>query len=86
MSGGGIVRLVLIGLVFLVWAFLMFRAIFTVARRASDATGAAIPGPAATLSQWRIWLTQPEDRQSRRALEVMTLALIVMSLTSALGG
>lgn len=83
MSTGTSILLALQGLIFAVWAFLLFRTIFLLAHRARQKTGQAFSGPFATLSQWRNWLTCNEDRTARRRLGIITVALFCMSAINA---
>ncbi|GGL66086.1 hypothetical protein [Wenxinia marina] len=64
------------GAAFLAWAALMFRTLFLLRRRAADRTGAMFPGPLTFLAEVRIWLRDPGERGPRRALSLVTLALI----------
>lgn len=84
MSTGAIIRLVILGLVFLVWIWLAFGTLRMLYRRGVAASGSGVPGPRTTLTQFWLWFTQPEDKQSRRALGVITLLLLVLSATSSL--
>ena len=84
MSGAMIIRMVLMGLVFLVWAVLMFRTLFELRRRAAEETGQMISGPGQFLHQIGIWLRAPEDKPQRGLLGFFTFAMIVMILVEAI--
>lgn len=84
MSTGQIIQLVLQGLVFIVWAFMMYRTLFLFRRRAAEETGQAFPSTGQFLKQAGRWLRSPEDRSERNTLFFLTAVLIVMTLSSAL--
>jgi len=79
MTGAAIFRLVLLGLVFVVWAYMMFSVMFKLRRRAEAETGQTFPGPGTALRQWRRWLSAPEDRSERNTVLFLTFVLLVMS-------
>ncbi|MBT8410267.1 MAG: hypothetical protein KJP02_00530 [Octadecabacter sp.] len=83
MTGTGIFRLVLQGLVFVVWAYMLFSVMFKLRRRAEAETGQTFPGPRTALRQWGRWLSAPEDRQERNAILFLTFVLLVMSVLPA---
>jgi hypothetical protein len=83
MSTGMIIRLVLMGLVFLVWAGMMFSTLFTLRARAETRTGRALSGPRVFLQELGVWLRSPEDKSSRRTLFFLTFVLLVMSVQNA---
>lgn len=84
MSGAAVIRLVLMALVFIAWAWLMFRTLFLLRRRGEAETGAMFPGPMATMRQIGIWLRNPADRSDRRTLFFLTLVLVAMIAMQAL--
>lgn len=86
MTGAEITRLVLMGVVFLIWAASMFSNLFLLRARAEKRTGRAFAGPFAFLTEIGHWLRAPEDKLRRRNLGVLTLALFVMILSGALLG
>lgn len=72
------------GVVFAAWAFLMFRSLFRLRRRAVERSGRMIPGVRDTLEGYRAFLTLPEFRGDRRLLGAATLALFALTLMAAL--
>jgi len=72
------------GLLALVWAFLMFRTLFRLRRRAVVTSGAAFPGLGATLESFAAFLRAPEYRSGRLALGLVTLALFAVTGAIAL--
>ncbi len=79
MTTSTLILLTLQGVIFAVWAFLMFRTLFLLAGRARQKTGKAFPGLLEALRQWREWLTSAEDKRSRHLLGAVTLLLIATS-------
>lgn len=75
MSTGEIIGLAGMGVLFLIWAVLMFVTLFQLRRRAVARTQNAMPGPITALKEWRIWLTSPEDKAARLRLGAVTLAM-----------
>jgi len=73
-----IISLLMSGLVFLMWAFSMFRVLFSLRRRAVARTGKTWPGPIDTLHEWGIWLREPDYQRERRQLLLMTLAVFLL--------
>ncbi|MEQ8366833.1 MAG: hypothetical protein RIB61_09005 [Roseicyclus sp.] len=82
MSTGQIIQLVLQGLVFIAWAFLMFRTLFLLRSRAQEETGNMLSGPGQFIKQVGVWLKSPEDKSERSTLFFLTAVLLVMILTS----
>lgn len=80
----GILAYVFSGLVFVMWAFSMFRTLFAMRRRVSARTGKALPGPVDTLTEWAIWLRAPRFRAERRQLLFQTVAMIALSVLLSL--
>ena len=70
------------GLVFLLWAYLMFRALFCILGRHRAATGKQWVGPIEVFSVYGAYLRDPTTWPERRRLFIVTailLALIVLS-------
>lgn len=84
MSTGAFFLLIVQAVVFLVWTVLMFRTLFLLTRRARKDTGQALPGPLASLTQWRYWLTSQEDRRARMTLGLVTLLLFALIFAFAM--
>lgn len=78
MTGALIFRLVLLGLVFLAWAALMYRMLFTIRRRAEAETGNLFPGSGGFLRHLGHWLRSPEDKTDRQTLFFLTFVLFAM--------
>jgi hypothetical protein len=76
--------LILEGLVFSLWAFLMFRSLFRLRARAVKATGSQYPGPIAFLRAIGDWLGDPEAKRERMMLLAVTLLLFAIIATFAL--
>jgi hypothetical protein len=70
--------LILEGLVFALWAFLMFRSLFRLRARAARETGSAFPGPFATLRAVGDWLRDPATKSDRMTLLAVTLVLFAI--------
>ncbi len=70
--------LIVEGIVFAVWAFLMFRTLFRLRARAVRETGASFPGPVSTLKYFGLFLRAPEYRRDRRLLLAVTLLLFAL--------
>ncbi|MEJ6392898.1 hypothetical protein V8J82_06520 [Gymnodinialimonas sp. 2305UL16-5] len=79
-----IIRLALQTLVFIVWAIMMFRTLFTLRQRGEAETGRTFPSPGAFLTQLGYWLKSDEDRMDRKTLFFLTFVLIAMNLTNIL--
>lgn len=84
MSGVQIFRLVLLGLVFLVWTGLMLRTLFVLRARASESGGQQTPGPGGFLRQVGRFLSAPEDRRDRNTLAFLTVVMAIMIGTQVL--
>lgn len=80
MAPFGILSYVFTAIVFAMWAFSMFRALFAMRKRASARTGKSVPSPVDTLTEWGIWLRAPEFQRERRQLLFQTLAMIALSI------
>ncbi len=78
MSGENMILLGLQSVVFVAWAFVMFRTLFAQKRRATMRTGKALPGPLEALREWGIWWRNPRMQAERRLLIGLTLCLIVL--------
>lgn len=75
--------LALQGVVFVIWAYSMFRMLFSVRRIAVEDTGKAYPGPIAFLAAFTAWLHDPTYRTQRKMLFVSLPVLIGLSVLSA---
>ena len=84
MTGSEIFRFTLQGLVFAVWAVMLFSVLFKLRRRAEAETGRPFHGPGMALKQWGIWFRSPADRKERNTVLFLTFALLVMSATQAM--
>lgn len=78
MTTATIIRLTLQFLVFLAWAFCMFKMLFDVRRIAAERTGNMIPGPVAFLSALRQWGRAQETRPDRNLILFLTFVLFAM--------
>ena len=73
-----IILLVLQGVLFILWAFLMFRALFGIRRRHSAATGQMWIGPVAAFGVYWAYLKDPDHAgEKRRILLVLCLFFAV---------
>ena len=79
MTPFGILSYLFTAIVFAMWAFSMFRALFAMRRRTVARTGKTMPGPGDTLTEWRIWLREPDYRTERRQLFFQTIAVIALA-------
>lgn len=68
---------------FAFWAYLMFKTLFGLARRARARTGKLYPNPVDSLHEFGLWLTSPTDRPARFQLGFITLALFASTFGSA---
>ena len=84
MSTGALILIIAQAVTFIAWAFLMFRTLFLLAGRARRESGASIPGVAASLKQWKIWLTSQDDRRARMRLALATAAVFLLTGVAAL--
>lgn len=66
------------GLVFAIWAYLMFRTLMDQRRRATQRTGSVFPGLRDALIEWGHWLRSPGRKADRRQLAAATFALVVL--------
>lgn len=71
--------LILGGIAFALWTFIMFRTLFAMRRRVVARTGKSMPGPVDTLREWGIWLRDPAYRQERRLPLMLTLAIFALA-------
>lgn len=67
------------GFVFVIWAYLAFRAMFRVFALLRYRSGEAVPGLATSLAAPRVFLTDHAFRQDRRWLGLLTLLLVVLA-------
>lgn len=86
MTTGAIIRLVLQVLVFIAWAYMMYRMLFTIRARNEDQTGGAFPSTGGFMAQLKYWLKSDEDKQDRKTLFFLTFVLIAMNVINAIGG
>lgn len=87
MTNGHMVVLAIQSVIFVYWAFLMFRTIFGLRKRIAARTGAAIPGPFETLKEYKTFLTAPDDRKARNQLGIATLLVFVsIAVSTYFGG
>ena len=77
MSTLATVLLVLQSLLFVLWAFLMFRALFGIRRRYSAETGKTWIGPIAVFGVYGAYLKNPDYSHEKRAILVV-LALFFL--------
>ncbi|UWQ95579.1 hypothetical protein K3728_18290 [Rhodobacteraceae bacterium M385] len=80
MSAIQIIFLSLQGLIFVAWAFMMFRTLFRFRRRSVDQTGLMFPSTSNFITQAKYWLSSPKDRVERHILLALTIALIALNL------
>ena len=76
----GILSYVLTAIVFVMWAFAVFRVTFGMRKRAAARTGKSFPGPVDTLREWGHWLRDPAYSKERRQLFFQTIAVIALSV------
>lgn len=84
MTTGQIIRLGLQSFVFIAWAFMMFRTLGLFRARDADQSGGPFPSTGGFISQVKYWLNSEEDRNGRRALLLLTLALIGLNVENVL--
>lgn len=84
MSTGGTIRLALQGIVFLLWAAMMFRALYVVNQRSNDARGSNMPSTGGFITQLGHWLRSDEDKNERKTLFFLTFVMVAMNVTNAL--
>ena len=68
---------------FVVFAYAMFRMLFSVRRIAVEDTGKANPGPIAFLASFTAWLHDPTYKAQRKMLFVSLPVLIGLTVLSA---
>ncbi len=78
MTTGQTIRLVLQALVFIAWAFMMYRMLFTIHARDADQTGGPFPSTGGFMAQLKFWLSSEEDRNDRKTLFFLTFVLVTM--------
>lgn len=78
MTTGQTIRLVLQALVFIAWAFMMYRMLFTIRARDTDQTGGPFPSTGGFMAQLKFWLSSKEDRNDRKTLFFLTFVLVTM--------
>lgn len=72
------------GLVFIAWAFMMFRTLFLFRARDADQGGGPFPSTGGFIAQAKYWLKSEEDRTGRRILLFLTVALFALNLVNIL--
>ena len=73
-------RIILLALgtaLFAAWAFLMFRTLFLLRRRAEAESGRTFPGPGQALRHWGRFFRGEHDRRLRNRLIGTTMGLVV---------
>lgn len=83
MNSGQIIRLVLQLLVFIAWAFLMFRTLGLLRARDADTNGGPFPSTGGFMAQVKYWLKSDEDQSERKTLFFLTAVLIAMNVMNA---
>ena len=78
------IRIALQGIVFLLWAVMMFRTLYLLNKRARDGGGPDIPTVGGFSGQLGYWLRSEEDRSERKTLFFLTFVMIAMNVTNAL--
>ena len=81
MSGFAIILLVLQGVLFILWAFLMFRALFGIRRRHSEATGQMWVGPIAAFGVYGAYLKDPAHTPEKRRILLVLCLLFAVTFT-----
>lgn len=78
MSTGQTIRFVLEALVFIAWAFMMYRMLFTLRARNAEQGGGPVPSTGGFMGQLKYWLGSEEDKQDRKTLFFLTFVLAAM--------
>lgn len=78
MSTGQTIRFVLEVLVFIAWAYMMYRMLFTLRARNADQGGGMFPSTGGFMAQLKYWLGSEEDKQDRKTLFFLTFVLVAM--------
>jgi len=90
MSSISIISLVAMALVFVVWAFFMFRALWLIAqetgRRQEKSDSGYFRRASHSLASYRAFVTEPEHKDRRRHLSLLTglLILVILGRTALL--
>lgn len=84
MSTGGIIRLVLQGIVFLLWAVMMFRTLYVLNQRSKTQDASNVPTVGGFTTQLKHWLRSEDDKSERKTLFFLTFVMIAMNVTNAL--
>ena len=79
MSGLAIILLVVQGVLFVIWAALMFRALFGIRRRHEAETGQAWIGPIAVFGVYGAYLKDTRFGRERRLILLVLALFIVVS-------
>lgn len=80
MTTADIIRLVLQVLVFIAWAFMMYKMLLTLRQRNQDETGGLFPSTGGFLAQFGYWMKSDEDKMDRKTLVFLTFVLIAMNV------
>lgn len=83
MSGLGIFVLIVQGVLFALWTFLMFRALFGIMRRFHAETGNYLIGPSTVIAVYAAYLKDPTYRTERRIILLVLGLLMALSILSA---
>lgn len=78
MSNGQTICLVLELLVFVAWAFMMYRMLFTLRSRNAEQGGGPFPSNGGFMAQLKYWLGSDEAKQDRKTLFFLTFVLAAM--------
>lgn len=84
MNTGQNIRLVLQTLVFVAWAFMMFRTLGLFRSRDADQSGGPFPSTGGFMAQVKYWLSSEEDKQDRKTLFFLSFVLIAMNAMNIL--
>lgn len=84
MTTGQSIRLALQALVFIAWAFMMFRTLFLFRSRDADQGGGPFPSTGGFIAQLKYWLGSEEDRNERKTLFFLTFVLFAMNAMNIL--
>lgn len=84
MTTGQTIRLALQALVFIAWAFMMFRTLGLFRSRDTDQNGGPFPSTGGFIAQAKYWLTSEEDSSERKTLFFLTFVLFAMNAMNIL--
>jgi hypothetical protein len=83
MSGPVIAFLTVQAVVFAIWTFLVFRALFGILRRHNAATGRLFIGPGDVISVYGAYLKDPSYSQEKRRILMLTGLLLILTILFA---